>query len=284
MDPNECARIILDATDLGSRVEALADLEGWLAGGGFKPRGSRWRRFYDLAEDGPSWRTLADELDDTTLASVPTVEALAHDLRLARDSWRGYPESREVDPETGERYSMDVRLRVASDGWYLHTGDSSYDTDHRGLWGSLSVSRRDTLATLRETAASMIREALDQWYETSGVGHGYDDREAFEALSKGHPVLPRRAASPAYRAGRAGSARMMTPPTDEQLRVRAARWRKLPQADRERETLSALQLAKSAWGWAKYWGRPDAPRFGWVVTILQAELDRCNAARRAPPC
>lgn len=34
----------------------------------------------------------------------------------------------------------DVRLQVWDDGqWRVHYGDSSYDQDHRGFWGSSSV-------------------------------------------------------------------------------------------------------------------------------------------------
>lgn len=168
MDPDYCAERIVDATDLGERLEALAELEDWISGGGFRPRRRAWKRYAMGDDDGPCARTLADALDGHDLASVPTVDALAHDLRLARDDWRGYSESREVDPETGERYALDVRLQI-HEGWTLRTGDSSYDQDHRGHWGASSVSRADTLATLRETARELISQVLEAFWTCDEV-------------------------------------------------------------------------------------------------------------------
>jgi hypothetical protein len=162
----------VNAETLGERIEALSDLEGWLMGGGFRPKGRRYLRWYALnCDDGPSWRSAADLLDGSALSDVPTVEAVAVALRDVRDWLR-----RERMTDT------DVRLQVC-DGWTVHHGDSSFDQDHRGMWGASSVSARDTLATLHETARGLVSEALGAWYEGEGQGHGYDDSDAWEALS-----------------------------------------------------------------------------------------------------
>lgn len=172
MDPDYCARCICNAETLGERVGALSDLENWLTHGGFRPRGTRYKQWFKLVgEDGPSWRSTADLLDGSTLGEVPVVEAVAVALRDVRDYLRR------------ERFAdTDVRLQV-HDGWAVHHGDASFDQDHRGLWGAGSVSARDSLATLRETARGLVSEVLDAWYEGEGEGHGYEDGDSFESLS-----------------------------------------------------------------------------------------------------
>lgn len=34
-----------------------------------------------------------------------------------------------------EDHGIELRLQVVDGSWYLHSGDPSYDTDHRGYWG-----------------------------------------------------------------------------------------------------------------------------------------------------
>lgn len=48
---------------------------------------------------------------------------------------------------------MDVRLQVHSGMWSILTGDSSYDQDHRGCWGSGWLSRE---TDCNELAADLI--------------------------------------------------------------------------------------------------------------------------------
>lgn len=38
-----------------------------------------------------------------------------------------------------ESEDVDVRLQVVDGTWYLHSGDASYDQDHRGFWGAGSL-------------------------------------------------------------------------------------------------------------------------------------------------
>lgn len=54
---------------------------------------------------------------------------------------------------------IDVRAQLTPDGeWLLHTGDASYDTDHRGYWG-VGVLGGDT--DIQELARDLISEALE---------------------------------------------------------------------------------------------------------------------------
>ncbi len=59
---------------------------------------------------------------------------------------------------------IDVRLQVWPDGtWAIHTGDSSYDQDHRGYWGASSLPMFGTgRFNARDTARELIDQAKDQ--------------------------------------------------------------------------------------------------------------------------
>lgn len=83
--------------------------------------------------------------------SFPDREELADELEAIRDWLKD-----ERLPET------EVRLQVLRGSWAVHTGDSQYDTDHRGLWGSGEVGRRDSRSTLDDLAGDLIQQAEDQ--------------------------------------------------------------------------------------------------------------------------
>ena len=56
----------------------------------------------------------------------------------------------------------DGRLQVWPDGgWNLHSGDSQYDQDHRGYWGSSGVSTSDSADHLRRVAKDLIDQARE---------------------------------------------------------------------------------------------------------------------------
>jgi hypothetical protein len=68
----------------------------------------------------------------------PCVRAVAKVLR-AENEWikRNFSEV----SKDREDFWVDVRLQVWPDGtWALHSGDSSYDQDHRGYWGASSLN------------------------------------------------------------------------------------------------------------------------------------------------
>ncbi len=69
--------------------------------------------------------------------------------------------------DAGEDYSIDVRLQVHESGqWSLHFGDSSYDQDHRGVWGSSSIpvcrGRDGHLRVARFDSMAMARSLWNQ--------------------------------------------------------------------------------------------------------------------------
>ena len=51
-----------------------------------------------------------------------------------------------------------VRLQVTEDGWAILTGDPSYDTDHRGYWGSSFLGLTGNLTGLARDLISQCRE------------------------------------------------------------------------------------------------------------------------------
>lgn len=61
---------------------------------------------------------------------------------------------------------MDVRLQVFEDGqWALRTGDSQYDQDHRGYWGSGILDGK------RFNSENLARDLLNQAKEQHATGN-----------------------------------------------------------------------------------------------------------------
>lgn len=62
---------------------------------------------------------------------------------------------------------VDVRLQAFGTGeWHLHFGDAQYDTDHRGFWGSASISRACPMEEARATVNELIEEAIDDYAQS----------------------------------------------------------------------------------------------------------------------
>jgi hypothetical protein len=69
-----------------------------------------------------------------------------------------------IDPDDEDGGGIEVRLQVTEDGgWAVHTGDPSYDTDHRGFWGSAYL---DCEEDVHEVAADLLGQAQEQWAES----------------------------------------------------------------------------------------------------------------------
>ena len=69
------------------------------------------------------------------------------------------------DDEDGDEAWCDVRLQVWPDGsWTVHTGDASYDQDHRGKWGAACVPGRGRLtdSNAEEIAKDLLRQVEEQ--------------------------------------------------------------------------------------------------------------------------
>ena len=60
----------------------------------------------------------------------------------------------------------DIRLQVVDGGWSTHTGDSSYDQDHRGFWGASFIDRT---TNCRDLARDLIDQAREHEAQCGGV-------------------------------------------------------------------------------------------------------------------
>jgi hypothetical protein len=86
-------------------------------------------------------------------------------LRAIRDYSQGFEREELIGPGCDEP-SIDVRLQVYPDGSFaFHSGDSSYDQDHRGAWGASCVGPDDDERTLIETARDLVSQAIDMAYD-----------------------------------------------------------------------------------------------------------------------
>jgi len=71
----------------------------------------------------------------------------------------------ENQSECQEEEGIDIRLQVCEGGsWLIHTGDSSYDQDHRGYWGASSIPGNNKRINSREVAKDLISQAEEQYY------------------------------------------------------------------------------------------------------------------------
>lgn len=136
MDPTTCYAELLEALEnhqIGEAFQRAEDLSDWLKKGGFLPK-------------------------DTTLADVKETIANAYNLlpKLYELTNAVYETVKEIRGQGIEE--TDVRLQIKNDGWQLHTGDSSYDQDHRGDWGASSVSRENT----KGDCTGIARDLLNQ--------------------------------------------------------------------------------------------------------------------------
>lgn len=102
----------------------------------------------------------------------PAISDLAAALReIQRNAdFPSLPAAREEEPSDDEQGEcFDIRLQVTPGSWELHTGDASYDTDHRGAWGASCLDAEtdcddlagDLISQARDTAADMDETAND---------------------------------------------------------------------------------------------------------------------------
>lgn len=109
---------------------------------------------------GTEWRTcsygvtLQANVGHVTLKDFPSPEEIGAELASIADF---------AEPEAeGEPGWADVRLQVWDDGtWAIHTGDASYDQDHRGFWGAGSLASDATESDIAQLAADLLEQALD---------------------------------------------------------------------------------------------------------------------------
>jgi len=79
----------------------------------------------------------------------PSIAAIAAELRAVNANVEG---------------ECDVRLQVWPDGqWRVRYGDSSYDQDHRGYWGSSSIPGANRKGRVsRFNSVDVARDLIDQ--------------------------------------------------------------------------------------------------------------------------
>ena len=97
------------------------------------------------------------------LRGIPSIQSLASELTFQK---RWIPDASEF--EKGETRGIDVRLQVHDGSWSLHTGDSSYDQDHRGHWGA-------GFLTPRCNARELARELIDEAEESAAMAGEFED-------------------------------------------------------------------------------------------------------------
>jgi hypothetical protein len=64
----------------------------------------------------------------------------------------------EVGDDDESNAGGDIRLQVHAGSWRTWEGDSQFDTDHRGAWGSAFVPYGCTRAQAREVAEELIND------------------------------------------------------------------------------------------------------------------------------
>lgn len=77
--------------------------------------------------------------------------------------------------DDGDPVMMDVRLQIHDDGtWSIHTGDSSYDQGHRGMWGATVVPFEDDPDSREFDADEIAADLIEQCEEMAAQSLGDD--------------------------------------------------------------------------------------------------------------
>ncbi len=122
-----------------------------------------------------------ESLEKTVLVLPNAAEVLASLV----SAWAGIDWADVAKHNGPEERSVDVRLQVlATDSWDLHTGDASFDQDHRGHWGASSLNKGDTLDTLAQTARDLLAEVGECAAQTLGPDTVKDAPGRLSALFK----------------------------------------------------------------------------------------------------
>jgi len=68
--------------------------------------------------------------------------------------------------------SIDIRLQWHDDQWQVHLGSSDYDQNHKGFWGSSSVTPDTKVDELLETLIDQVEESMES---SASVSEGSTD-------------------------------------------------------------------------------------------------------------
>jgi hypothetical protein len=126
-----------------------------------------WGDFYE------EWKTEhVIEVDCKELAEC--IHALSHSPLIPwEECVEGDRDEYDSDEDFLEDAYVDIRLQVYDDHqWSFRSGDSQYDTDHRGYWGSSSVGKCVSMKEAIEIAKELIEQASEaaaDWDEAKTI-------------------------------------------------------------------------------------------------------------------
>lgn len=132
-----------------------------------------WGDFYE------EWKTEnVIEIDCKQLATI--IHGVSHDPLIPWEEMvEGDREEYDSDEDFLEDAYIDIRLQVMDDHqWYFHSGDSQYDQDHRGYWGSSCVGKCASMEIAKGIAKELIEQAADaaaDWDEAKTIKVYNDD-------------------------------------------------------------------------------------------------------------
>jgi hypothetical protein len=107
------------------------------------------------------------------LSQEKVAREIRHHLNLTQDEWVEWydgdtlydtPDQDEDGNYTDEALSrcyFPIRLQVVDGDWFIHSGDPSFDVDHRGAWGESYGFYGMGKGQLKELAKELIQEAQD---------------------------------------------------------------------------------------------------------------------------
>lgn len=109
--------------------------------------------------------------DMVLLSQAKVAQEISHHLNLTQEEWVQWydgvslydtpnqDEDGNYTDETLGNCFFPIRLQVVDGDWFIHSGDASFDVDHRGSWGSSYGCYNMSKGQLRELAKELIQEA-----------------------------------------------------------------------------------------------------------------------------
>lgn len=168
-----CDRDCAEARSLDEQIDATYHdptsdraLVAAVRGGAVSERDGHALAYEAWGIQEPDYDVYCAHCESLIFVGRTTLRDVAVDVRVARH--HAAEMSHDEDSEDGDdedRY-VDLRVQLLDGGWTLHTGDASYDQDHRGFWGAASVAADATDADCDDIAYAMIREAADAYNES----------------------------------------------------------------------------------------------------------------------
>lgn len=93
---------------------------------------------------------------------LPTIVALIKSLKSEQRFMRKNYSKEELTED--DFCGVDVRLRIRNGNWFVHTGSSDYDQDHRGHWGASALPYGRT--NLKDLALDLLGQVRESFHES----------------------------------------------------------------------------------------------------------------------